>query len=175
MTTLDALKDLKTFIENFVKESEMTFQREESDPPEYVIPFVQICYFPHKNFTPGLFQSPGVLVSLDEDEDGAQDNSMSIRLICGTYGGGYYEGTGIPDAKGYLDLLNLMERLKVALITRYTIGRGAINKPIQMGMYDTEITWPYWYGYLTFDVQIPATEYPMYNTKMEEFLYGSNS
>ena len=39
-------------------------------------------------------------------------------------------------------------------------------------MYDAELAWPYWYGYLSFDLQIPVTEYPMCNTEMEDFLYG---
>lgn len=172
MTVLDALKDLKACLEKVLSEGDMLFQQEETDPPQYVKPYVQICYYPHKNFTPGGFQAPGVLISLDEAEDGPQENTVAIRLLCTTYGGGYYEGTGIPDNKGYIDLINLMERLKVALITQWTLGRSALNKPVQMGMYDAELAWPYWYGYLSFDLQIPVTEYPMRTAEMEEFLHG---
>lgn len=172
MTTQDALDDLQAFLEKAVQEMGMKYQREEIDPPKYVTPYVAQCYWPHKNFIPGGFQTPGILIALDTAEDTGQENTVAIRLLCTTYGGGYYEGTGIPDSKGYIDLINLMERLKVALITQWTLGRSALNKPVQMGMYDAELAWPYWYGYLSFDLQIPVTEYPMRNAEMEAFLNG---
>ncbi len=64
-----------------------------------------------------------------------------------------------------------MERLKIAIVNQWTFGSGTLEKPINMGMYDTELAWPYWYGYISFTVQIPATEYVI-NKEMEDFLHG---
>ncbi len=177
MTVLDALKDIQTFVSSEIETQNILLQKEETaEAPEYVAPYVELCFFPHKNFMPIGFQSPGVLVAMDESTDGAQENTISVRLLCTTYGGGYYKDeneieTGIPDAKGYIDLLNLMERLKIALVRQSVIGRCAINKPVTMGIYDTETSYPYWYGYLTFDAAIPTTEYVL-NRESEGFING---
>ena len=153
----------------------MKYQQEETDPALYVTPYVVQCYLPHKNFTPVNFQVPGILIALDTAEDTGQENTLDIHLICMTYGGGVYEGTQIPDASGYKDLLNMMERIKTALVTQQAIGRSGLRKPIVSGMYDSELSWPYWYGYLRFSLDIPVTEYPMrgeYSKEMEDFLHG---
>ena len=99
MTVLDALKDLKACLEKALSEGDMLFQQEETDPPQYVKPYVQICYYPHKNFTPGGFQAPGVLLSLDDAEDGPQEHTVAIRPLCTHPGGGYYHAHGTPDSK----------------------------------------------------------------------------
>lgn len=170
MTVLDTLKNLKAFIDETIKNQNLKFQKEDTED-ELVFPYVEICYFPHKNFTPFGFSSPAVLISFDGDSDGANENALDIRLICSTYGGGYYQNTTIPDSKGYIDLINLMELLKIAIVNQWTFGGGTLEKPINIGMYDTELAWPYWYGYISFTVQIPATEYVI-NKEMEDFLHG---
>lgn len=169
MTILDTLKSLKIFVETTIKEQNFKFQKENTQD-ELVTPYVEICYFPHKNFIPFGFESPAILISFDNDNDGANEHSVDIRLICSTYGGGYYENTAIPDNKGYIDLINLMERLKISIINKWTFGSATLEKPVQIGIYDTELSWPYWYGYISFTLQIPATEYVI-NKQMEDFLH----
>ena len=175
MTTQDALDDLQAFLEKAVQEMGMKYQREEIDPPKYVTPYVAQCYWPHKNFIPGGFQNPGIFSALDTAEDTGQENTLDVRLVCTTYGGGMYRDTQIPDASGYKDLLSMMERLKTSLITQWALGRGNLRRPLEMGMYDSELSWPYWYGYLRLSLDIPVTEYPMrgdYSNEMEDFLHG---
>lgn len=175
MTTQDALDDLQSFLETTVQDLKMKYQQEETDPPVYVTPYVAQCYLPHKNFSPVNFQTPGILIALDTTDDTGSENTVDVRLVCMAYGGGFYADTQIPDASGYKDLLSMMERIKTALITQQAIGRGGLRKPITMGMYDSELSWPYWYGYLKFSLDIPVTEYPMrdvYSKEMEDFLHG---
>lgn len=174
MTLLDALKDVKTFVGDQIDRQKILLQSETGK--EYVKPYVEICFFPHKNFTPGGFQSPGILISADNATDGAQDHTATVRLLCSTFGGGYYEDadgvqTDIPDASGYLDLINLMERLEIALAAEAVVGRCTVRKPIELGIYDTEPAWPYWYGFLQFEIDLPASEY-LISKETEEFLHG---
>lgn len=174
MTLLDALKDVKTFVEGQVEQLNIRLQEEGGD--EYVEPYVEICFFPHKNFTPGGFQSPGILISADNATDDAREHTATIRLLCSTYGGGFYEDEGgfqtdIPDGSGYLDLINLMERLEIALAAEAAVGRCTVRKPIELGVYDTEPSWPYWYGYLQFSIDLPANEYVI-SKETEGFLHG---
>ncbi len=156
MTALKALVELKKFIELEVA-SGIKLQKEESN--EFVNPVVELVYLPHKNFSPQNFQVPYIYISLDSGADDTEGNSVSVRLTCATYGGGFYEDTTIPDAKGYIDLINLIELCKNKLIENYVIGgKLTLDMPIKYGMYDTEITWPYWYGYLSFSIDIPSIE-----------------
>lgn len=173
MTPLDALKDLKLYIQKSLTDANYTLQKEEST--DMVVPYVEICYLPHKNFTPTGFQTPGVLICFDEARDTGKERTMGVRILCSTYGGGYYDGTTIPDAKGYEDLLNLLEWLQTVLLTKQTIGRASITRPIECGIYDTELSWPYWYGYVSFDVPLTVVEYPLSDDMQQEidkFLYG---
>lgn len=164
MVTLDFLNALKAFLQAEVA-SKITLQQEDTDDsPVYVNPYVEICYLPHKNFSPYDFQVPLILISLDDGEDAPNDHIINIRLTLATYGGGFYSDTKIPDAKGYIDLLNLSEFIRQALIKTSVIGGcGTVQRPINYGMYDTELIYPYWYGYVSFSVSIPATEYSMLN------------
>lgn len=175
MTVQDALDDLQGFLEKAVQELNMTYQQEGTAPPQYVTPYVAQCYLPHKNFSPEDFQTPGILIALDTADDTGRENTVDVRLVCMTYGGGFYDETRIPDADGYKDLLSMMERLNTALVTQQAIGRGGLRRPITMGMYDSELAWPYWYGYLKFSLDIPVTECPMrgeLSAEMEDFLHG---
>ena len=159
MNTVEVLNSIKDFIQEKITEHNILMQQEETNLEEiYVNPYVEVCHMPHKNFMPLDFQVPYVLVMLDEESDDGDDNDIAIRLVFAAYGGGMYidaEGnqTNIPDAKGYVDLLNLMDRVKQDLVTTAIIkNKTALRKPYKKGMYDTENTWPYWYGFSTFSV-----------------------
>ncbi len=156
MTALMALKELKKFLENEVAKK-IKLQKEDSN--EFVNPTVELMYLPHNNFLPQDFQVPYIFVSLDSGTDGADGNAVDVRLTFATYGGGYYKDTNIPDAKGYIDLINLLELCKNQLIENYIIGEKlTLDMPMKYGTYDTEVTWPYWYGYLSFSIDIPSIE-----------------
>ncbi|QNU67261.1 hypothetical protein EHE19_001575 [Ruminiclostridium herbifermentans] len=158
MVTLDFLKGLKEFLQTEVA-NKIQLQKEETNPIEYVNPYVEICYLPHKNFAPYDFQVPLLLITLDDGSDGADKHELSIRLILATYGGGFYEDTKIPDAKGYIDLINFIEFTRQALINKSVINElGTVQRPVNYGIYDTELIYPYWYGYITFTASIQSTE-----------------
>lgn len=169
MTAVNALNDLKKFIEDKVAKSFLL--RKEgltTEKPEYVHPYVALISLPHKNFMPVNFQVPYILVGLALDTEGANDHSLSVRIQFATYGGNimFKETANIPDSSGYLDLLNLMERTKEKLINAAVInGAGVVDRPITSGIYDEQVTYPYWYGYMTFDLDLPIT-----TRKMKEFL-----
>lgn len=161
MTLVEAMDALKEFLQEEVA-SQMKLQKEQTSPVEYVNPFVAKVTLPHKNFMPVDFQVPFILVGLSSGIDDMDENKATIRILCATYGGNVTDD--IPDETGYEDLLNLIERIKLKLVETAVIkGAGTVNKPIQYGIYDTELTYPYWYGYLQFDMQLPFTEFPMWD------------
>lgn len=167
MTTYDALIALKKFLEEDVAPT-IELQREKTDQVEYVNPYVGIISLPHKNFMPVNFTVPYILVGFSEGNEDDTENALTIRIQCATYGGDvlFEQENNIPDEKGYLDLINLIERIKNKLIDKAVVEKaGAINKPILYGVYDEEITYPYWYGYLQFTLQIPIN-----NRQIKEFL-----
>ena len=159
MTISDTLEAIKKFIEDEIA-SKMEFQKEHSDPIEQVHPFVAKITLPHKNFMPVDFQVPFILVGMAQGEDNADESLLSIRILCATYGGQVIDG--IPDESGYEDLLRMIETIKAKLIETAVInGAGTVNRPITYGIYDSEIVYPYWYGYLQFDLSCPLAEFPL--------------
>lgn len=169
MTAVESLKGLKRFIEeNVANTIKLRMEAASTGEPEYVHPHVGLISLPHKNFMPVNFQVPYILIGLAQDTDADDEHALSIRMQFATYGGNYLfkETANIPDESGYIDLLNLIERTKEKLINAGVIAdSGAINKPITSGIYDEQLTYPYWYGYMTFTLQIPIV-----NRQMKEFL-----
>ena len=56
--------------------------------------------------------------------------------------------------------MNLAELCKQRLIGRSVIGgAGTIGLPVSAGVYDGELVYPYWYGFVQFTAEIPANEY----------------
>ncbi len=160
MILTEILKRLQDDIKDIVKDIKLQKEMTDGDygnEPIYVSPYVEICHTPHKNFLPIGFQVPYIMVCFDDSEDNGQDNHYSIRLNFGVYGGGFYfdadgNETRIPDAKGYIDLLDLMERVKGEILKRGLVGGTSIILPYTMGVYEENNTWPYWYGYSQFKV-----------------------
>lgn len=172
MTALDALKSLKKFIEENVAEN-LKLQKELSNPPEYVNPYVSIITLPHKNFMPVNFQVPYILIGMENGTENTDENKLQIRIACATYGGNvaFQEQNNIPDEQGYIDLLTMLERIKAKLINEAIIeGDCGVEKPITYGIYDEQLTYPYWYGYLQFAVQIPIIEAKLTPTMREFYL-----
>lgn len=169
MTSVEALKALKEFVEENVASS-ILLEKEHltTEEAEYVHPYVALITLPHKNFTPVNFQVPHILIGFSNGTDGANEHPMSIQIQFATFGGNtmFQEDANIPDSSGYIDLLNLIELTKNKLIQAAVIKKcGVVNKPIMYGVYNEQITYPYWYGYMTFDLQIKTTQ-----RQMKEFL-----
>lgn len=169
MTAVEALNALKEFVEDEVA-STILLQKEgfATAKPERVNPYVSLIAMPHKNFTPVNFQVPHILIGFATGTDGANEHSINIQMQFATFGGDiqFKETANIPDSSGYIDLLNLIERTKKKLIQAAIIKKcGVVNKPMMYGIYNEQITYPYWYGYLTFELQIQNTQ-----RQMKEFL-----
>lgn len=158
MTAVQALKELKKFIEKEVA-SKIRLQKEAptTEKPEYVNPFVALMTLPHKNFMPVNFQVPHIIIGLTSGSDDTDEHKISIQMQFATFGGDtkFGEFPSIPDSSGYIDLLNLLEMTKAKLVKSTVIEKcGVVDKPILYGVYNEQITYPYWYGYMTFDLQI---------------------
>lgn len=169
MTAVESLKALQKFIEEEVA-SKILLQKESDtmEEPERVNPYVALITLPHKNFTPVNFQVPHILIGLANGTDATDEHSLSIQMQFATYGGdiAFKETANIPDSSGYIDLLNLIELTKAKLVQAAVINDcGVVDRPIMYGIYHEEITYPYWYGYVTFDLQITKTL-----RQMKEFL-----
>lgn len=169
MTAVEALKGLQKFVDKEVASS-IKLRKEglTTEEPEYVNPYVALISLPHKNFMPVNFQVPHILIGLTTGNEAANNHSLSVRMQFATFGGEahFKETANIPDSSGYIDLLNLIERTKEKLVNAAVIEDvGLIEKSITYGIYDEQLTYPYWYGYMTLDVQIPMTQ-----RQMKEFL-----
>ena len=155
MTALESLKNLKEFLTEEVANKIKLLKEDTSD--EYVNPYVALITLPHKNFMPVTFQVPHILVGFETGNENDSEHAVNIRIVCATYGGDTEFGAqNHPNENGYIDLLNLMERTKMELVQNPVIARaGLVEKDFTYGIYQEEITYPYWYGYIQFKMQLP--------------------
>lgn len=160
------LESLREFLEKEVA-PEISLLKEKSEMKEYVNPYVGLVTLPHKNFMPVNFQVPHILIGLvSGSNDASNDNKVDIRIQCATYGGDiqFEEDANLPDETGYVDLLNLEELVMHKLIQKAVIGNCVVDTNFSFGIYDEEFTYPYWYGYIQFTLNIPTM-----NRQMLEF------
>jgi len=155
MTDLAVILAIAEFLKE--KTAEITLEK----PPEKraqisnetVCPAVYEGYVPPKNFlTEYGYDVPGVVVGIAAGEDTDEESAVNVRITCGTYGAGTVDLNGEfqYDAKGYVDLLFLMEKVRDCIFSAGVIKeRTVVRKPLKWGMYE-EQPWPYWYGWITF-------------------------
>jgi hypothetical protein len=92
------------------------------------------------------------------------EHTIMIRMVCTVYGGDTDFGEpNLPDETGYFDLLNLIEKIKSKLIQKAVLDEGTVDKDFLYGIYDEQITYPYWYGYIQFPMQIPINHSQMFS------------
>ena len=167
MTALQALKDIKKLIEDEVA-SKVKLQKEKSNPAEYVHPYVALLSMPHKNFIPSNCQVPYIMIGVETESDDGEEHELNVLIQFATFGGGYYDRElMIPDDKSTIDLLNVIELTKQALLTQTVIGSCSVDRPMTSGIYSEMLTYPYSYGYLAFKVQLAVFEYPMYRNVLD--------
>ena len=166
MTVVDALNGLKKLMIEEVA-SEIKLQKEITEPTdnvEYVNPHVALITLPHRNFIPVDFQAPNILIGFSMGNEKDTEHMIMIRIVCTVYGGNVEFGAEkLPDEKGYFDLLNLIEKIKSKLIKKSVIDEGVLDKDFLYGIYDEQLTYPYWYGYLQFPMQLPIDHSQMYS------------
>lgn len=158
LSIVGCLQDLKKFVREEIA-NDILLQRENSDPPEYVHPYVGLVTSPHKNFMPVNFQVPYIHIGLAQGTmDVSKENAVTVRFQCAVYGGDYQfqQDANLPDETGYIDLLNLIERIMHKLTQAAVIGNCVIDTNFEYGVYNEQITYPYHYGYVQFSIQLPT-------------------
>lgn len=166
LSIVNCLEDLKKFIEEEIASGIMLLKENSED--EYVNPYVGLITLPHKNFMPVNFQVPHILIGLEVgNNDISNEHTINIRIQCAVYGGDiqFGEDANLPDETGYINLLNLEELIMHKLTQEAVIGNCVIDTKFNYGIYDEELTYPYWYGYVKFSINIPNM-----NRQFEEFI-----
>lgn len=163
MTDNMILEALKSFLEQKVA-SKFKLQASKEDFNEYklVNPAVFECFIPPNNFLPPELVSavPCILVGMEEGRDDGTEASINIRITFAVYCPGGYDAVQklTPNFQGYRDVLNLITKTKMELAKAAVIDKATIKQPFKWGMYQ-EQPYPYWYGWLTFSVDIAVMEY----------------
>lgn len=134
---------IKTVVKEFVLNSNVTGIRKE--------PQVIGGYLGEKK--PGQDQNPPdypyVVVRYLEDEDNGQQDTAIVRIIAGTY--------SEDAANGWRDALNVLTRIKYALLKQKFFGPFKVEYPVKMELPE-EQPFPEWVALMTVNVVIPRTE-----------------
>lgn len=169
MTIIETLEAVKAFLDEQVAQKinlENPLYHELGEPNlRYVNPGVYLGYLPPGDMLPEGYAIPGLIIGLEEDaDDGDGDAGVRIRITFAVYrAGGLDEADElVPDMTGYRDLLTLIQKTKSAVLSARHIGteggpKTLVQPPVKSGMYK-EQPWPYWYGYMTFEVSVPSID-----------------
>lgn len=162
MTDVEVLKELEIFIEKNVADKVKLEKPPEkaiynqSGNYELVSPSVYKGWLPLKNLDEYEYSIPSIVVMMDDGIDDTEDSNLNIRLKIVTYDPGetQEDGTIKYNGKGYMDLLNLMTKIRLELSQNPVIAEKiSIKKPIKWSM-DSQQSYPYWTANMSFAVFI---------------------
>lgn len=169
MSDIMVLEAIRTFIKDEVV-SQIKLQKANDDNIliyELANPEVHIGWIPPNGLMPEevTVTVPGIIVGFDDADDDGQEAGMNVRLSFVVFSPGSHklkedDSTEFtPDFQGYMDLLNLIEKTKQALIRHRIIGGvTTVEPPFKRGMYQDQ-PYPYWYGWLTFRARMHPSQY----------------
>lgn len=157
MSDLSYLENLKKYlIENVANKIKLEKSREyEDEAYSLVNPEVYVGWIPPKNYLDEQGHDvPSILIMSDGGIDNDDEASESIRIAITTFDPGTTTSLGTKsNSKGYKDLLNVITLIRLALK-----DYAGVQKPIKWGMYD-EQAYPYWCGWVTFDLKTLSFDY----------------
>lgn len=162
MTDVDVIKGLAIFLEkNVASKIELEKPPEKGNISiegsyELVNPTVYKGWIPLKNLEEYTYSIPSIVVMLDEGIDDNSDSTLNIRLKIATYDPGETQKNGEVNlnGKGYMDLLNIMTKIRLELSQNPIIeDKISVNKPIKWSM-DSQQSYPYWTANMSFTVSI---------------------
>lgn len=147
MTPLILIDELIKFIEPVVKDFELqTNIPDIRKAPQVISGYLGEKKASHLKKVPDF---PYVIVRFLEDDDKDQGHTATVRIIAGTYS---------EDVQnGWRDCVNVMTRIKQALLQRPFIGPFKVEKPIRMELPE-EQPYPEWAVLMTFQVSLPQIQ-----------------
>ncbi|WP_459482113.1 hypothetical protein [Clostridium saccharoperbutylacetonicum] len=162
MTDIEALNGLADFIINNIA-NDIKLEK----PPEkgiidkvgsyeLVHPSVYKGWVPLGNLNEYEHSIPSIVVMIDEGNDDNSESSLNMRLKIATYDPGETQENGVVNlnGKGYMDLLNLITKIRLEFAKNPIIFEKVnINKPIKWSM-DSQQSYPYWTANISFTVSI---------------------
>ena len=128
------------------------------DDVKMVVPKIAKGCLPHENFglygaTEGFFQAPYGLINISKINQNFDSSTIECLFQACTVSSSDYEGSVLPDNKGYEDLFLFLEWVKQKLIRRWTFGRNTLSGNIEIGTYNTkDMTYPFSFGYVSFSL-----------------------
>ncbi len=162
MSVMD-LNILKEFLESNVVNT-IKLQKPSDDNVEVyelVNPVVHVGWIPPKGYLPENMETniPCLIVGFDDGSNETNNTDINIRISAAVYSPGEHihdeeTVTFNPSFKGYIDLMNLIDRTVAELMRNPIIkDRISVIKPIKWGMYE-EQPYPYWYGWIRFGISM---------------------
>lgn len=178
MTDENILESIKEFLQkNVASKFKLEKPPEDGDIDksyDLVNPAVYIGWIPPKNFLTDYGHNvPALLIMEDGGDDTGDVANLDIRIGIATYDPGFTSKSNeklntLPNFKGYKDLLNIIQRIRIELSQISVLENAtSIQKPISWGMYE-EQQYPYWHGWVSFKASTMPLNYQ--GAGIEKFL-----
>lgn len=88
---------------------------------------------------------PNVIVRFVEMTDGENGSTATVKIMTGTH--------SFDEKDGWRDCMNVITRIKTALMKKGTVGPFRFNKPYLLELPE-EQPYPYWAAILTLNVEV---------------------
>ncbi len=149
MTPLDLMDELKTFLEQVVKDYVLDCKISSDKIPQVVLGWLPVRTETRKNDDAGNPDFPYVVVQLETWEDKEDSSKATVSFQIGTYS---------KDMEGWRDTVNIMTRIRTALLYKRVIGRHfRLELPINSDLFDDQ-PYSYWIGAMTTNWIIPQPQ-----------------
>lgn len=169
--TVSMLQEIKAWAEDVLAgvQLQRPAEGERLDRYELATPAVHIGWVPPGSVLPsgpdGPIRVPCVVIGAEELDADQESTDLQLMITAAVFDPGRQirgqDGNLSWEVNfdGYINLLNLLDRIRARLLRGRTIaGKYKLTSPVALKTYE-EQPWPYWYGYLKFTLSGEA--YPM--------------
>ena len=146
MTPIIAVDTLVEFIRPVVSEFELQTNKGTKKEPQVLAGWLPEKVAADKQQVPDY---PHVIVRFSESDSGNEEN-VNVNLIAGTY--------SEDPQNGWRDSVNVLTRIKQALMETQTIGAFLIDQPIHIELPE-EQPYPQWVAIMSIKLKCPAVQW----------------
>jgi len=144
MTSYKVMENFKNFIDDAIKNVRLSTKSNTGREPQVVLGYLE----PLEEEQEEKEDFPYIIIRYMNDESSSEAGSINLKLIFGVYS---------KDTKGWMDVLHLIESLKLAIFKKQVFDFYTLSGAIKSEMPE-EQPYPYFFGFMNLTFDIPQVQ-----------------
>lgn len=144
MTSYKVMEDFKSFIEEAIKNMRLSTKKNISRKPQVVLGYLD----PLEEGQEDKEDFPYIIIRYMNDESSSEDGNLNLKLIFGVYS---------EDVKGWMDVLHLIEVVKIAIFKKQIFNFYTLSGSIKT-LIPEEQPYPYFFGFMDVTFNVPQVQ-----------------